>query len=421
MTTDFKGFKGKAKRIDDPDIPRLAHIIGVGEDELHAFMDVETGGGTGFDPEGRPKILFEPHVFYRNLSGAKLDKAVRQGLAAQKWGTIPYGKESAQYPRLALAMQIDETAALKAASWGLGQILGENHKMVGYATVQDMVKAFMDDAEHHLAAMIDYLINAGIDDDLREHDWVTVARVYNGPGYRKNRYDTKMAERFRWWQGKRDTAWSPDERQEAKAEAPVAAEQPKPIPAPTPTPVPPTQRVFVKYGWLYRVIAAIFGWAKGELVEVKDPGQAPGLAAAPQFAAIAGDQQPFFGTVIAGVAAKAAIDVVGRVTERVLKRPDVTVSDRKAEEVAGEIAVKAAPQVIEAMKQNPSVAKAINGEPLLKSGFFWLGVFGVIGSVGTLGQLYFDGEPTDLETYFAALTALGAAISTIVRRTSLQT
>lgn len=68
--TDFNGFKGRAKRLDDIDLPRIGHRIGVGEDELHAFMDVETSGG-GFDPQGRPKILFEPHVFYRNLTGAK--------------------------------------------------------------------------------------------------------------------------------------------------------------------------------------------------------------------------------------------------------------------------------------------------------------------------------------------------------------
>lgn len=207
--TDFNGFKGRAKRLDDIDLPKLGHQIGVGEDELHAFMDVETSG-SGFDAQGRPKILFEPHVFYRNLSGAKRTAAVKAKLAAPKWGTIPYGKESNQYPRLVKAMAIDETAALKSASWGLGQILGENHAMVGYDTVQAMVKAFMDDEENHLKAIIDFLVASGIDDDLRAHRWDVVARVYNGPGYKKNQYDTKMAAAYAKWAKIPDTPWSPE-------------------------------------------------------------------------------------------------------------------------------------------------------------------------------------------------------------------
>lgn len=207
--TNFSGFKGRAKRLDDIDLPKLGHRIGVGEDELHAFMDVETSGG-GFDPQGRPKILFEPHVFYRNLRGAKRDEAVRAGLAYPKWGEKPYGKQSEQYPKLERARAIDETAALRACSWGLGQILGENHAMVGYESPQAMVLAFMDDEENHLEAIVQFLIKSGIDDDLRAHNWTTVARVYNGPGYAKNAYHTRMEAAFKKWKAIRDTPWSPD-------------------------------------------------------------------------------------------------------------------------------------------------------------------------------------------------------------------
>jgi hypothetical protein len=67
--TDFRSFKGASTRPSDADLPRIGAKIGVGEDELHAFMDVEAAG-SGFESQGRPKILFEPHVFYRNLSGS---------------------------------------------------------------------------------------------------------------------------------------------------------------------------------------------------------------------------------------------------------------------------------------------------------------------------------------------------------------
>ncbi|SOR29789.1 conserved protein of unknown function [Methylorubrum extorquens] len=56
------GFVCAAARLSDYDLPRVGHTIGVGEDEIHAVMEVEASGG-GFDRLKRPKMLFEPHVF----------------------------------------------------------------------------------------------------------------------------------------------------------------------------------------------------------------------------------------------------------------------------------------------------------------------------------------------------------------------
>lgn len=69
-------FEGDAKRLADSDLPRIGSAIGVGEDILHAIMDVEAPKN-GFDDQGRPRILFEPHIFYRGLGpGGKRDEAV---------------------------------------------------------------------------------------------------------------------------------------------------------------------------------------------------------------------------------------------------------------------------------------------------------------------------------------------------------
>lgn len=231
-------FKGRAKRLDDVDLPRIGARIGVGEDELHAFMEVEAAG-SGFDSIGRPKMLFEPHVFYRLLGEGKArELAVSKGLAYPKWGVTPYPKDS--YPRLISAMEIDETNAMKASSWGLTQILGENHKTVGYATVQDMVKAFMDDEEKHLEAMVQFLIANHIDDDLRAHRWDVVARVYNGPGYAKNQYDARMAVAYRKWKGIKDTPWTPSEAVQPVPPPPVVIPPPPDVePIPELLPPPP--------------------------------------------------------------------------------------------------------------------------------------------------------------------------------------
>lgn len=216
-------FKGTARRLDSIDIARLAATIGCGEDHLHAVMDVETRGG-GFDRYGRPKMLFEPHVFYRNLSGAERERAVHEGLAYRRWGMKPYPKDS--YPRLERAAEINCDAALRACSWGLGQILGENHQMAGYSTAREMVDAFLDDEAVHLAAMVEFIVSAGLDDDLRREDWRGFARGYNGPGYAKHGYHTKLMRAFEKWQRIPDTPFEID-RGEVDPNAELPAVDPK--------------------------------------------------------------------------------------------------------------------------------------------------------------------------------------------------
>lgn len=192
------GFKGRAKRLDAIDIPRIGRLIGVGEDEIRAVIEVETSGG-GFDSQGRPKMLFEPHVFWRELGeGPKRTVAQSQGLAYPKWGTAPYPPDS--YPRLATAIKIDAAAALRSASWGLGQIMGFNHRAAGYASAGDMVAAFCDREAAGLEAMISFIASEHLDDDLRRHDWSGFARGYNGAGYAKHGYHTRLAAAFARWQ-----------------------------------------------------------------------------------------------------------------------------------------------------------------------------------------------------------------------------
>lgn len=201
-------FKGRAKRLDDIDLPRIGARIGVGEDEIHAILDVEAAG-KGFDAKGRPTMLFEPHVFYRELgAGPDRDRAVKAGLAYPKWKR-DYPKDS--YPRLLKAMQINEDAALRSCSWGLGQIMGFNCIAAGYHSAAEMVTDFLDDEEKHLDAMITFIITAKLDRFLRARDWAGFARGYNGTGFAKNGYDRKLAQAFHKWQQIKDTPWEPEE------------------------------------------------------------------------------------------------------------------------------------------------------------------------------------------------------------------
>lgn len=194
-------FKGKAKPLDPVDYGRLGSLLSCGEDELRAVVEVECSG-SGFDAAGRPKMLFEPHVFWRELGEHKRIVAFNQGLAYPKWGTKGYPKDS--YPRLEAAIKIDRPCALRSASWGLGQILGVNHKAAGFASVETMVLAMLDDEEKHLEAMVRFILAESLDDDLRRHDWSGFARGYNGPKYATHGYHTKLAVAYAKWAKRAD-------------------------------------------------------------------------------------------------------------------------------------------------------------------------------------------------------------------------
>lgn len=201
-------FKGAAKPATEVKIPMLAHRLNVDEDTVRAVLEVEAGGRS-FDAEGRPAMLFEPHVFYRLLAGEQRQRAVEAGLAYPRWGERPYPRES--YSRIRAACEINETAALKSASWGSTQILGQNHEMIGYPTVQAMVNSFMDNADAHVEGMVRFILGAGLDSDLRARNWRGFARGYNGPGYERNQYHTKLANAYAKWAHIPDIEWSPDE------------------------------------------------------------------------------------------------------------------------------------------------------------------------------------------------------------------
>jgi hypothetical protein len=218
-------FKGKAKRLDDIDLPMIGRQIGVGEDEIHAVLDVEAAG-SGFDKQGRPKMLFEPHVFWRELGkGPKRDKAAALGIAYPRWKPGSYPRDS--YPRLAQAIAIDENAALRSASWGLPQLMGFNAGLAGYSSAKAMVLDFLDDEERHLDAMVKFIRARGLDDELRRHDWKGFARGYNGPGFAKNGYDRKLAAAFAKWQRIKDTPIPPQVNETTKPAAPIVSEPPR--------------------------------------------------------------------------------------------------------------------------------------------------------------------------------------------------
>jgi hypothetical protein len=167
---------------------------------IQAVNQVEARGN-GFLSNGKPKILFEGHIFWKQLLKVGIDphplQAGNEDILYPTWDldkVRPFYKMD-QYTRLDKAKAIHEEAALKSASWGAFQIMGFNHKACGYDTVKDFVNAQADEF-NQLQCFCNYIRSTHLDVNLRNHDWKGFARGYNGPDYWKNQYDTKLQRAF---------------------------------------------------------------------------------------------------------------------------------------------------------------------------------------------------------------------------------
>ena len=183
--------------ISESDYQNAANKLGVSVPAIKAFAKVESSGN-GFQTDGQVKILFERHVFYKQLVANK-----GQEFADATYKSNPdicnpspggYGLYSAQHGRLDRAVAIDRTSALCSASWGAFQIMGYHWKTCAYPSLQDFINAMYTDAGQ-LDSVVRFLkANPAIVRALNSQDWTSAARLYNGPA--QNGYDDRLKAAF---------------------------------------------------------------------------------------------------------------------------------------------------------------------------------------------------------------------------------
>lgn len=184
-------------------IHALAAQKGWPEAAFAAVVEVESNGKAFSRVDGRdlPLILFEPHVFYRCLPPSLRAEAVRRNLARPKWGQLPYPKtQAARYNQLERAKSIHEEAAYMACSWGVGQVLGENHVMLGLPTARALAEQAMSGIAGQLDLMARFIDATGLGPKLIALDWRGFARRYNGSG-QVAEYAGRMERAFRRYGG----------------------------------------------------------------------------------------------------------------------------------------------------------------------------------------------------------------------------
>lgn len=167
-------------------------ILDIDAATLWAVLHVESRG-FGFLPSRRPVIRFERQVFHR-LTGGRFDQEHAEFSNATPGG---YLGGAAEYARLNGASMLDEDAAFKSTSWGIGQLMGFNYEYIGYTSVQQMVDAMVGSEDEQLWSTSAFLEEWGLNYSLHDHDWDEFAERYNGaeagPGTDCDGYAARLA------------------------------------------------------------------------------------------------------------------------------------------------------------------------------------------------------------------------------------
>ncbi len=187
--------------LSQSDLKQAADSLGVDLASVEAVRKIESRGA-GFLSSGKPIILFERHIMRRRLAingysdddiemlSAKYENIVSKSMGGYRGG-------SGEYVRLNKALKIDEDSALESCSWGMFQIMGFHWSLLGYKSVADFVARMSESEGNQLMAFVAFIkADAGLHEALKTRDWPEFARRYNGPAYKKNHYDDRLADAY---------------------------------------------------------------------------------------------------------------------------------------------------------------------------------------------------------------------------------
>lgn len=137
---------------------------------------------------GLPLIRMEPH-WWRRLTERRTEKIRNPRSQDVRWETFE------------LLLSIDEEAAIRSTSFGLPQMMGFNHRACGFKSPQLFLEDMKSGASAQVTAFKRFVrSNRRLHQAMKDHDLKAIAHHYNGPKYRRNQYDTKLAnaiERYR--------------------------------------------------------------------------------------------------------------------------------------------------------------------------------------------------------------------------------
>ena len=162
--------------------------------------------GKGFLIDGRPRILFEGHIFWKELKkrGITPEDFVSdntKNVLYKNWTKQHYEGGKQEYDRLEKAAGMSDLdavheAAFASASYGAFQIMGFNYAIVGFPSVDSFVSQMYTHEKAHLAAFGKFCEANNLIQHLQSKNWALFAKGYNGSAYKQNKYDTKLENAY---------------------------------------------------------------------------------------------------------------------------------------------------------------------------------------------------------------------------------
>ncbi len=194
-----------SKLLSERDLEDFAQNYDLELAAVKSVNEVESSG-RGFLTDGRAKILFEGHIFWRELKkrGIKPQEFVNdqsKDVLYPSWTKSHYKGGAGEYSRLEKATQLSgdpafKESAYRSASWGAFQIMGFHADSLGYDSIDDFVQKMQLHEREHLKAFGKFLEANRLIRHLKSKDWAKFARGYNGPAYAQNKYDIKLQKAY---------------------------------------------------------------------------------------------------------------------------------------------------------------------------------------------------------------------------------
>lgn len=214
-----------AKYLTEASFVNAAAQLGVPVSSVKAVQQVETSG-SGFLDDGRSQILFERHIFRKQLmsfmgrasgnlmavakaAGMPFDPSTGTVVSVDQWlqnnWSDVYNPQSGgysggpkEYDRMARAGVLDLSSAQASASWGLFQIMGYQCTQLGYTSVAAFVADAQASESLQLQQFVKFILaNNNLSTAIRAKNWHSFAVGYNGAG--QQGYDQRMAAAATYW------------------------------------------------------------------------------------------------------------------------------------------------------------------------------------------------------------------------------
>ena len=189
----LKAFTNKnAPAISEPELESIAKDLGDTDTKRIKAVAIVESSGSGWDNQGRVKILFERHLFYKYTTGSK---EITNYCNSKAGG---YNEDS--WDKFISAMCIDPDAALKSISIGKFQVLGKWYKQCGYNHPIDMLLAAANSEYAHYKIFCNYVLKvASLQKEFlslqsEPEANIPFAQGYNGYAYAKYQYHIKLAK-----------------------------------------------------------------------------------------------------------------------------------------------------------------------------------------------------------------------------------